>query len=164
MAKVYFHVRFRLSELIEAAKKALRIESRPAVSDALIFYWNWAAARGWLPVAVTSQMDPNQVILNVERNPQIELRNEEYWNVVMVGEEVRENGNPDLVEEMGIGQSPLMERAVVAQLREHGWTETAVDEFEKDGYEPIHYSEIVEACSAGGITPDEMVRGLVRAR
>jgi hypothetical protein len=147
MASEFFHARFRLSDLIKAVQKALSVT--PTVPAALTYYWNWASARGWRLKAVSNQMDPNQVILSVERSPQLEMRNEEYWNVIWAADDVTD-GSPDLVEDMGVSQFPqsLLEREVVGLLGERGWVETVSGEFAKYGYLPIDYSEIVEACRA----------------
>jgi hypothetical protein len=91
------HVRFNLTELIAAARKAMQVEVNPTVQQALTFYWNWAAARGWKLLAVTNQMDTNMGKLT-STGENWELRHEEFWNVVWSAED--STGWCDLVQEM----------------------------------------------------------------
>lgn len=98
MAKKITHVRFRLTELIKAVEKATDAVKGVSVQEAFSYYWNWATNRGWSIVAVSNQMDPNRAILALENSPQLEMRNEEFWNVLWVGEDT--DGSCDLVEEM----------------------------------------------------------------
>jgi len=142
------HVRFKLSELINAAQKALSIPHKPTVDEAFSYYWNWARNRKWELVAVANQMDPNQVVLNVEASPQLELRNEEFWNVIWQGEDT--DGSPDLVaEQFPHGVDMTLPGRVVAALEANGWDEPACELFGRKGYDQIGFAEVVEACETG---------------
>lgn len=129
MADRIEHVRFRLTDLIRSAQMALGTNNKPSVQEALTYYWNWARNRGWHLVAVTNQMDPNQTILSIENSPQLELRNEEFWNVIWRGEDT--DGGCNLVETFGPFKATMMNQEqaslmveVLHELRNRGWVET----------------------------------------
>ena len=121
------HVRFKLTDLIRAVTVAMGEGCIPTVPEALTYYWNWATGRNWRLLAVSNQMDPNSAILSLENHPQLEIRNEEFWNVLWEGEDP--DGGCDLVEETGVFVGfPNQVTPVVHELRRRGWVETSQDE------------------------------------
>ena len=95
MARVIEHVRFTLTELIDAVEKVGALTSKPTVQGAFSYYWAMVlTARGWRIEAVTSQMDVRQTLINVGNG---DMRNEEFWNVILSSEDA--TGTCDLVAE-----------------------------------------------------------------
>lgn len=123
MSRIIEHVRFKLSDLIGAVQSLEKKTTRPSVQEALGFYWNWALGRGWALVAVTSQLDPSSAVLNIENSPQLELRNEEFWNVIWSGEDTRGSANLLEFEQKSDISSADLFSSVVYQLLAEGWFE-----------------------------------------
>jgi hypothetical protein len=142
------HVRFSLSNLIDAVKQAKGLSARPPVQEALSYYWNWAIHRGWELVAVTNQMDPRQAILNLENTPQLEIRHEEFWNVIWRGEDT--DGSCNLVEETGVAlQDNSLVSQVFFQLEQEGFERSNKGTHYSfvRGSTEIHPLDIVNACT-----------------
>lgn len=164
MARRLEHVRFRLTDLIRAAQKAQGLNRQPTTQQALTFYWNWVNQRGWHLHGMTSQIDPNTTILAVENTTQMELRNEEFWNVIWSGEDT--DGGPNLVEEMGVseldkgGPVSQLEQNVIQELHRRGW-ETVRNGgavyYEKPGWENLDYLDLAMACSSEDEVHDNSV-------
>lgn len=158
MAKEIRIVRFKLSELLKAVQRAQRQHVKPAVSEALQFYMNWALARGWTLKAVTNQMDPQSLVVSLERTPQLEMRNEEFWNVIWEADGATETC--DLLEAFPI--EPLSERMLKVQeeLKLRGWTSGLCDRFERDGFLPIHAMDIYQAVGEELLSVAQIVDSL----
>lgn len=152
------HVRFLLSDLIKAVQVAAKLEKVPTVSEALTYYWNLITSRKWVLIGVTNQMDPNSTMLCLERAPQLEMRNEEFWNVILIGEDTL--GDCDLVAETKVSRKAVVMDDIMACFKDHGWEFIAAeDEFRKEGFLPISLNT-VEYLAETFIQPDEIVRAL----
>jgi len=117
MAKKFFHVRFRLGDLLRAVGVKLGSGSSPSPSEALTYYWGWASSRGWSIYSAHSQFIPSTSLLTVSDDSQVEIASDEWWNVIWSAEDATD-GDPDLVASMGRG----CQRAVLfAELESRGW-------------------------------------------
>lgn len=102
--KTIEHVRFRLTDLVRAVEQFRElkgIEDGPlgfTPKDALAYYWGWCQRRGWRLVAMSAQIDPSVASVRMEASGQLKIAAEEYWNVVVEGEDT--DGGPDLIEEV----------------------------------------------------------------
>ncbi len=93
MARVIEHVRFKLTDLIDAVEKVGKLSRKPTVQGAFAYYWDLVlTARGWRIEALTSQMDVRGTILNPING---DMRHEEFWNVVFSSEDA--TGTCDIV-------------------------------------------------------------------
>jgi len=155
MARIIEHVRFKLSDLIKAVQAIQQLDQTPSVQEALTFYWNWAQKRQWKLLAVSNQMDPNTTVLNIENSPQLEIRNEEFWNVIWIAEEVV-TSSPDLIKEVPPAVIDRKFQRVLMELKDRGWIITTSDFFERDDFEALPIRVIQDA-----IEPDLDVKTIV---
>lgn len=123
----YRHVRFRLTELLKAAEFFMEIEDSsfcgpPTAQEAFDWYWNLCAKNGWRLVAVSSGRDGRTVVSYLERNSQLNLRCEEYWNIVWEtqGDQAIESRfDPDVVH--GEQHLEVFHAQISAELYDRGW-------------------------------------------
>ena len=119
MAAELRHVRFRLTELIEAVQAVLGGDRTPSADEALTWYWNWAVNRGWTMQMMANQINSAVMATRIEQGGQMEWTAEEHWNVVWCGEDT--GGCPDLVAEAGTLGLSEAARMVVGELVRRGW-------------------------------------------
>jgi len=114
------HVRFRLSDLIQAVQ-AVRGDIQPlSVDQALTWYWNWAVRRGWQLQMIANQLHSANLCSRIEHGDQMEWTPEESWNVVWKGEDT--DGGPDLVAESSILKMSAGGKMIMQELFRRGWS------------------------------------------
>jgi hypothetical protein len=119
MAAEMRHVRFTLTELIQAVQATCGEAQAPSADEALTWYWNWATNRGWSLRMIANQINSAALATRIERGDQMEWAPEEHWNVVWCGEDT--DGGPDLVAEVGAPLLTEPARMIVHELLRRGW-------------------------------------------
>ena len=147
MADQYFHVRFKLRDLLVAAQADLGLDYAPAVADALTYYWNWAGGRGWSLVSVMGYRDTFSAFTAQEAgNPQLEIISDEHYSVVWRGDDVE--GSPDMVSELKDASLDNRFRTVFKELARRGWVEDDNEYFVKEGRGLLSVVDVEEVASA----------------
>lgn len=162
------HVRFSLRDLIQAATRLwMGPRSVMTAAEALTYYWNWAAARGWRLVSSFAAIDPRDYHLRVECGDQLEHLPNEQWNVAWRGEDT--SARPDLVAEAGLITLPSAVREVVYELVRRDWQWCCWPNNDspvliRGGYGSLTLDQVVEACEDHAQKPAHFIAAQVEDR
>jgi hypothetical protein len=131
----YKHVRFRLSQLAERVSQYL--DEHTTQKDSLEFYWNWAHERGWCFVGMHAR-SVGETVAGGWDGVQLGA-NDEIWDVVWSGEDVKADATPDFLKSRGDGAGGL-----IYYEGDIGIPDSAIEDVSADTLAVLGVTEVVD--------------------
>jgi hypothetical protein len=133
-------VRFQLSSLIDVVS---RLNKRPySTREALRYYQEWAADRGWRIRALGGFQDRDTYAARIEQGDQVAFLRDETWTIVWEAEEPV--GSVDLLAEFDTSSDTVAQ--IIDALEEGGWEDDPIADGYIDGKKRITGAQILEAA------------------